>query len=89
MKAPDKNPTGRYPIAPLARVDEEPEDERPLGTGEEVKPDSNGLALDPYADDTLFELARARVPRWLLGVVIVLVLIVVALVLLVVFRARG
>jgi len=31
MKARDKNPN--------VRVDEEPEDERPLGTGEEVKPD--------------------------------------------------
>ncbi len=94
MKAPDKNPTGRdligrYPIAPRVRVTEEPEDERPLGTGEEVKPDSNGLALDPYADDTLFELARARVPRWLLAVVITLVLIVVALALLIALRARG
>ena len=95
MKAPDKNPTGRdligrYPIAPPpVRVAEEPEDERPLGTGEEVKPDSNGLALDPYADDTLFELARARVPRWLLAVVIILVLIVAALALLVALRARG
>ena len=63
------------------RVDEEPEDERPLRAGEEVKPESNGLALDPYADDTLFELARARVPRWLLATVIILMIIVVALVL--------
>jgi len=82
MKARDKNPN--------VRVDEEPEDERPLGTGEEVKPDSDGRALDPYADDTLFELARARVPRWLLLItVIVLALIVVVLVLAIVFRARG
>jgi hypothetical protein len=81
MKARDKNPN--------VRVDEESEDERPLGTGEEVKPDSDGRALDPYADDTLFELARARVPRWLLVAVIVLMLIVVALVLVLVFRARG
>jgi len=81
MKAPDKNPT--------VRVDEESEDERPLGTGEEVKPDSDGLALDPYADDTLFELARARVPRWLWVTVIILMLIVVALVLVIVIRARG
>jgi hypothetical protein len=81
MKARDQNPQ--------VRVDEEPEDERPLGTGEEVKPDSNGLALDPYADDTLFELARTRVPRWLLIVVIILALMVVALVLVLVFRARG
>ena len=81
MKARDKNPT--------VRLDEEPEDERPLGTGEEVKPDSDGLALDPYADDTLFELARARVPRGLLVVVITLVLIVAVLVLLVALRARG
>jgi hypothetical protein len=81
MKARDKNPN--------VRVDEESEDERPLGTGEEVKPESNGLALDPYADDTLFELARARVPRWLLIAVMVLMLIVVALVLAIVLRARG
>jgi len=81
MKARDKNPN--------VRVVEESEDERPLGSGEEVKPDSDGLALDPYADDTLFELARARVPRWLLITVIILALIVVALVLVLVFRARG
>jgi len=81
MKAQDKNPN--------VRVDEELEDERPLGTGEEVKPESNGLALDPYADDTLFELARARVPRWLLAIVIILMIIVVALVLALVIRARG
>jgi hypothetical protein len=81
MKARDKNPN--------VRVDEESEDERPLGTGEEVKPDSNGRVLDPYADDTLFELSRAHVPRWLLITVIILALIVVALVLVLVFRARG
>ena len=81
MKARDQNPQ--------VRVDEEPEDERPLGTGEEVKLDSNGLALDPYADDTLFELARTRVPRWLWAIVIILMIIVVALVLALVIRARG
>ena len=81
MKARDKNPT--------VRLDEEPEDERPLGTGEEVKPDSDGLALDPYADDTLFELARARVPRWLWVTIIILMLIVVALAWVIVIRARG
>jgi type IV secretory pathway component VirB8 len=81
MKARDNNPQ--------VRVDEEPEDERPLGTGEEVKPDSNGLALDPYADDTLFELARTRVPRWLWAIVIILMIIVVALALALVIRARG
>ena len=81
MKARDKNPN--------VRVDEEPEDERPLGTGEEVKPDSDGRALDPYADDPLFELARARVPRWLWVTVIILMIIVVALILALVFRARG
>jgi type IV secretory pathway component VirB8 len=81
MKARDQNPQ--------ARVDEELEDERPLRAGEEVKPESNGLALDPYADDTLFELARARVPRWLLAIVIILMIIVVVLVLAIVIRARG
>jgi type IV secretory pathway component VirB8 len=60
-----------------------------LRAGEEVKPESNGLALDPYADDTLFELARARVPRWLLAIVIILMIIVVVLVLAIVIRARG
>ena len=81
MKARDKNPQ--------ARVDEELEDERPLRAGEEVKPESNGLALDPYADDTLYEVARSRVPRWLWVTVIILMLIVVALVLALVIRARG
>ena len=79
MKARDKNPQ--------ARVDEELEDERPLRAGEEVKPESNGLALDPYADDTLFEFTRARVPRWLVATVIILMIIVMALVLALVIRA--
>jgi len=81
MKAQDKNPN--------VRVDEESENERPLGTSAEVKPESNGLALDPYADDTLYEVARSRVPRWLWVTVIILMLIVAALVLALVIRARG
>jgi type IV secretory pathway component VirB8 len=75
--------------SPQARADEELEDERPLRAGEEVKPESNGLAMDPYAEDTLFEFTRSRVPRWLVALVIILMIIVVALVIAVLIRAVG
>ena len=81
MKARDQNPQ--------ARADEELEDERPLRADEEVKPESNGLAMDPYAEDTLFEFTRARVPRWLVATVIILMIIVMALVVAIIIRARG
>jgi hypothetical protein len=81
MKAKDQNPQ--------ARADEELEDERPLRAGEEVKPESNGLAMDPYAEDTLFEFTRSRVPRWLVALVFILMIIVVALVVALVIRVWG
>jgi len=81
MKARDQNPQ--------AQADEELEDERPLRAGEEVKPESNGLAMDPYAEDTLFEFKRSRVPRWLVALVFILMIIVVVLVVAIVVRAWG
>ena len=80
MKAQDKNPD--------MRVDDEPEDERPLGTSEDEAPPPDGLAADPYADDVMFRLSRARASRWLvIGVVILIVIIM--LVAFVVLRLRG
>jgi hypothetical protein len=80
MKARDENPD--------VRVDDEPEDERPLGTGDDAAPPPNGLAADPYADDVLIGLKRNRTPRWLLiGIVILIVVIVV--VVFAVLRLRG
>jgi hypothetical protein len=74
---------------PDLRVDDEPEEERPFGTDEEEEPGSNGLAVDPYADDLLIGLRRRGVSPWLvIGVVIALaaVALVIAWVIL---RARG
>ena len=67
------------------RVEDEPEDERPMGTGESDKFEPDGLAADPYADDMLYRVKRGGVPRliWVgviaffllaLGVVLVLAL---------------
>lgn len=74
---------------PNLRVDDEPEEERPIGAGEQEESESSGLALEPYADDLLIgPRRRGRLP-WLL-IAAVVVLIVVALVLMfVVLRARG
>jgi hypothetical protein len=80
MKTRDKNPN--------VRVDDEPEDEIPIGTGEDKEFESGGLAADPYADDMPFRPVRARVPRLLVLGVIILILVALA-VLLVVVRARG
>ena len=69
-------------------VDDEPEAERPFGTGEEQEPESSGLALDPYADDLLIAPKRSSKSPWLL-IVVVIVLIVIALALaLVVLRTH-
>jgi len=80
MKTRDQNPQ--------ARADEESEDEKPLQVGAEIRPESNGLATDPYAEDTLFEFTRTRVPRWLVVLVFILMIIVVVLVVAIVIRAR-
>ena len=80
MKTRDKNPD--------VRVDDEPEDERPLGTSEDEAPPPNGLAADPYADDVMFRLNRARVPRWLIIGLVVLIVVAVVLVF-VALRLRG
>jgi len=80
MKARDKNPD--------VRVDDEPEDERPLGTGDDAAPPPNGLAADPYADDLLIGAKRGGVSRWLVVGIVVLIVIVV-LIAFVVMRLRG
>jgi hypothetical protein len=80
MKTRDENPD--------VRVDDEPEDERPLGTGDDAAPPPNGLAADPYADDVLIGLERGRTPRWLLIGVVILIVIVV-LIALVVMHLHG
>ncbi len=66
---------------PEVRVPEEPEDERPIGTGEDTKPELNGLAADPYADDILAGLTGARSSRlWLAGIIAVIILVLLVLV---------
>ncbi len=80
MKARDQDPQ--------ARADEEL-DEQPTRAGKEVEPESNGLALDPYAEDTLVEFTRARVSRWLVALVFILMIIVAVLVVALVIRAWG
>ena len=80
MKARDQNPD--------VRVDDEPEDERPMGTGEDAAPPPNGLAADPYADDLLIGLRQRRTSRWLVVGIIILVVVVV-LIAFVALRLRG
>ena len=80
MKARDQNPN--------VRVDDEPEDGRPMGTGEDAAPPPNGLAADPYADDLLIGPKQRRTSSWLVVGVIVLVVIVV-LIAFVALRLRG
>jgi hypothetical protein len=48
---------------PSVRVHDEPEDERPLGTGEEIQPDLAGMAIDPYAEDLLYDFRYRRLAR--------------------------
>ncbi len=71
MKARDQNPD--------VRVDDEPEDERPMGTGEDAAPPPDGLAADPYADDLLIGLRRRRPSRWLaVGLIVLAVVVLIA-----------
>jgi hypothetical protein len=75
---------------PELHVDDEPEEERPLGAGEEgEKPESNGLAVDPYADDLLIGPRPTGTSPWLLVGVVAAVLVVVLIVVLIVLRAHG
>jgi hypothetical protein len=80
MKARDKHPD--------VRVDDEPEDERPLGTGEDEAAPPDGLAADPYADDLLIGSRPGRASRWRVVSIVVLIVIVV-LIAFVVLRLRG
>ena len=73
MKGRDKNLDVRVP--------DEPEEEKPVGTGESEEFELGNLADDPYADDMPFRLARAGVPRWVWIGVIVLILAAVLIVL--------
>ena len=73
---------------PEVRVEDEPEDERPLGTGDDAAPPPNGLAADPYADDLLIGSRQRRTSRWLV-IGIVVLLVVVVLVVIVALRLRG
>ena len=73
---------------PDLTVQDEPEDRRPIGTGEEQDSESNGLALDPYADDLLIGPRRQRVWPWpLIGIAVVLLIVAVILAL-AILRAR-
>ncbi len=65
------------------QVPEEPEGQRPYGTGEDSTPTLNGLAADPYADDVLMGLRRRGASRLLLEVIIlaVIALVLTALIL--------
>jgi hypothetical protein len=75
---------------PELHVDDEPEEELALDTGEdEEKPESNGLAVDPYADDLLIGPRPTGISPWLLVSVAVAVLIVALIVVLIVLRTRG
>jgi hypothetical protein len=73
---------------PELRVEDEPEDERPLGTGDDAAPPPNGLAADPYADDLLIGSRQRRTSRWRVTGIVVL-MVVVVLVVIVALRLRG
>lgn len=65
---------------PDLTVHDEPEGRRPIGTGEEPDSESNGLALDPYADDVLIGPRRRRAWPWpLIGITAVLLIVAVIL----------
>lgn len=70
------------------RVPDEPEDEIPIGTTEGGESESDGLAVEPYAEELPFEPARVRVSRPLV-IGIIVVLIVALLILMAVTYARG
>ncbi len=74
---------------PELQVDEEPEEKRPLGRGEdEEQAESDGLAIDPYADDLLIGPRPTGRSPWLLIGVAVAILIVALIIILIVLRAR-
>jgi len=65
---------------PDLTVQDEPEGRRPIGAGEEPDSESNGLALDPYADDVLIGPQRPRDWPWrLIGIAVVLLITAVIL----------
>ena len=73
---------------PDLTVEDEPKGRRPIGTGEEEDSESNGLALDPYADDLLIGPRRRGAWPWpLIGIVVVLLIVAVILAL-AIMRAR-
>jgi hypothetical protein len=72
---------------PDLTVQEEPEGRRPIGTGEEPDSESNGLALDPYADDVLIGPRRRRAWPWPWIGIAVLALIAAVILALVILRA--
>ena len=74
--------------APNVRVPDELEDQVPLGTSENGAIESDGLAVEPYAEEMPFSSARVRVPRGLL-VGIIILLIVALVVLVAIAFARG
>lgn len=73
---------------PDVRVPDEPEDEVPFGTSENGAFESDGLAVEPYAEEMPFGPARVRVPRRLL-VGIIILLVVALLLLMAIAFARG
>jgi hypothetical protein len=74
--------------APYVRAPDEPEEQVPFGTSENGAFESDGLAVEPYAEEMPFGPARVRVPRGLL-VGIIILLIVALLVLMAIAFARG
>ncbi len=73
---------------PDQTVEDEPEDRRPIGTGEEQDVESDGLALDPYADDLLIAPQRTRAWPWRLTGIVIIVLIVAVILALAIMRVR-
>lgn len=55
-----------------------PEEEKPLGTGQDDRFLTDGLATDPYADDMPFRVARPPAPRLLrLGIIVIVVVVLI------------
>jgi hypothetical protein len=75
---------------PELQVDDEPEDERPFGAGQDPEPALDGLAVDPYADDVLVSPLRSGsfLWRWI-AVIAALVVIAILLIIVIALRARG
>lgn len=74
--------------SPDVRVPDEPDVQVPFGTGENGEFESDGLAVEPYAEEMPFGPARVRVPRGLL-VGIIILLVVALLILMAIAFARG